>query len=97
MRYTLAITIRTPGADFELAAGFLYTEGVINSRADIQRLSYCVDAQTDGQQRYNIVNVELRADLHPDLRFLERHFYTNSACGVCGKASIEALQRRFFR
>lgn len=95
-RRTLAITMRTPGADFELAAGFLYTEGIINSRADIERLSYCVDVQTDGQQRYNIVNVELRADLHPDLQSLERHFYTTSACGVCGKASIEALQRRGF-
>ncbi len=91
---TLAVTMRTPGADFELAAGFLYSEGVINSKKDIQRMSYCVDESVDGQQRYNIVNVELREELIPDLQPLERHFYTNSACGVCGKASLEALRLR---
>ncbi|MBH8575276.1 formate dehydrogenase accessory sulfurtransferase FdhD [Nostocaceae cyanobacterium CENA369] len=91
---TIAVTMRTPGADFELAAGFLYSEGVINSREDIQRISYCVDESVDGEQRYNIVNVELRQGLIPDLQPLERHFYTNSACGVCGKASLEALRLR---
>lgn len=91
---TVAVTMRTPGADFELAAGFLYNEGVINSREDIQRISYCVDESVDGEQRYNIVNVELRQGLIPDLQSLERHFYTNSACGVCGKASLETLRLR---
>ncbi|MFQ4142583.1 formate dehydrogenase accessory sulfurtransferase FdhD [Chlorogloeopsis sp. ULAP02] len=93
-RRTLAVTMRTPGADFELAAGFLYTEGVISSRQDIQRLSYCVDTEIDGEQLYNIVNVELQADLELDLKPLERHFYTTSACGICGKASLEALRMR---
>ncbi|MDM9382809.1 formate dehydrogenase accessory sulfurtransferase FdhD [Chlorogloeopsis sp. ULAP01] len=93
-RRTLAVTMRTPGADFELAAGFLYTEGVISSRQDIQRLSYCVDPEIDGEQLYNIVNVELQADLELDLQPLERHFYTTSACGVCGKASLETLRIR---
>ncbi|MBD2194448.1 MULTISPECIES: formate dehydrogenase accessory sulfurtransferase FdhD [Calothrix] len=91
---TIAVTMRTPGADFELAAGFLFSEGVINSKKDIQRMSYCVDESIDGQQRQNIVNVELREELIPDLQPLERHFYTNSACGVCGKASLEALHLR---
>ncbi len=91
---TVAITMRTPGADFELTAGFLYTEGVISNRQDIQSLSYCVDTEIDGEQRLNIVNVELREDLHPNLQPLERHFYTSSACGVCGKASLEALRLR---
>lgn len=91
---TLAVTMRTPGADFELAAGFLYGEGVINSKKDVQRMSYCVDESVDGEQRYNIVNIELREGLIPDLQPLERHFYTNSACGVCGKASLEALRLR---
>ncbi|HEY9799097.1 MAG TPA: formate dehydrogenase accessory sulfurtransferase FdhD [Leptolyngbyaceae cyanobacterium] len=91
---TVAVTMRTPGADFELAAGFLYSEGVINCKQDIQRISYCVDKSIDGEQRYNIVNVELRPGLIADLQPLERHFYTNSACGVCGKASIEALRLR---
>ncbi|OUL25105.1 sulfurtransferase FdhD [Nostoc sp. RF31YmG] len=91
---TIAVTMRTPGADFELTAGFLYGEGVINSKQDIQRMSYCVDESVDGEQRYNIVNIELREGLIPDLQPLERHFYTNSACGVCGKASLEALRLR---
>ncbi|KST62161.1 formate dehydrogenase accessory sulfurtransferase FdhD [Mastigocoleus testarum] len=89
---TVAVTMRTPGADFELAAGFLYSEGVVSSREDIQRISYCVDSQVDGSQRYNIVNVTLKEGLIPDLKPLERHFFTTSACGVCGKASIEALK-----
>ncbi|WP_089130255.1 formate dehydrogenase accessory sulfurtransferase FdhD [Tolypothrix sp. NIES-4075] len=87
---TIAVTMRSPGADFELAAGFLYNEGVIYSRKDIQRISYCVE----GEQRYNIVNVALTEGLIPDLQPLERHFYTTSACGVCGKASLEALRLR---
>ncbi|EGJ30715.1 MULTISPECIES: formate dehydrogenase accessory sulfurtransferase FdhD [Moorena] len=91
---TVAVTMRTPGADFELAAGFLYSEGVVRHRDDIQRISYCVDANRDGQQRYNIVNVALREELTPDLQPLERHFFTTSACGICGKASLEALRLR---
>lgn len=93
-RRTVAVTMRTPGADFELAAGFLYGEGVISCREDIQRMSYCVDESVDGEQRYNIVNVELSPGLNPDLQPLERHFYITSACGVCGKASLEALRLR---
>ena len=91
---TVAVTMRTPGADFELAAGFLYGEGVVRSRQDIERISYCVDPNVDGEQRYNIVNVELRQGLNLDLQPLERHFFTTSACGICGKASLEALRLR---
>ncbi|MFN6537953.1 MAG: formate dehydrogenase accessory sulfurtransferase FdhD [Nostoc sp. EkiNYC01] len=91
---SVAVTMRTPGADFELAAGFLYAEGVVSRKEDIQRISYCLDESVDGEQRYNIVNVELRDGLIPDLQPLERHFYTSSACGVCGKASLEALRLR---
>ncbi len=91
---TVAVTMRTPGADFELTAGFLYSEGVVSSREDIDRISYCVDRDVDGEQRYNIVNVKLREGLSPDLPPLERHFFTTSACGVCGKASLEALRLR---
>jgi len=93
-RQTVAVTMRTPGADFELAAGFLYGEGIISSREEIERISYCVDADVDAEQRYNIVNVELRGNREYDLRSLERHFYTTSACGVCGKASLEQLELR---
>ncbi|QIN84796.1 formate dehydrogenase accessory sulfurtransferase FdhD [Rubrobacter tropicus] len=93
-RQTVAVTMRTPGADFELAAGFLYGEGIISSREEVKKISYCVDSDVDAEQRYNIVNVELRGDREYDLRSLERHFYTTSACGVCGKASLEQLELR---
>ncbi len=90
--HTVAVTMRTPGADFELAAGFLFGEGVIGSQEEIRRITYCTDPAIDPDQHFNIVNVELESRSAPDLRALERHFYTTSACGVCGKASIEALR-----
>jgi FdhD protein len=93
-RRTLAVTMRTPGADFELAAGFLYGEGLLTDPKEVRRISYCVDRDVDAEQRYNIVNVELRARQLPDLASLERHFFTSSACGVCGKASLDALRVR---
>ena len=93
-RQTVAVTMRTPGADFELAAGFLYGEGIVSSPEDVKRISYCVDPDVDAEQQYNIVNVELREGRDYDLRTLERHFYTTSACGVCGKASLEQLELR---
>src|ERR687889_735292 len=82
------------GPDFELAAGFLYGEGIISSPDDILKISYCVDPEIDAEQQYNIVNVELRSGREFDLRPLERHFFTTSACGVCGKASLEQLELR---
>src|ERR671916_592262 len=93
-KQTVAVTMRTPGADFELAAGFLYGEGIVSSPDDIRKISYCVDSDLDAEQQYNIVNVELRGGRDYDLRPLERHFYTTSACGVCGKASLEQLELR---
>jgi FdhD protein len=93
-RQTVAVTMRTPGADFELAAGFLYGEGIVSSPEDILKISYCIDPDIDAEQQYNIVNVELRGGRDYDLRPLERHFYTTSACGVCGKASLEQLELR---
>jgi FdhD protein len=93
-KQTVAVTMRTPGADFELAAGFLYGEGIIESPEDVAKISYCLDRDLDAEQQYNIVNVELRGDRGYDLRPLERHFYTTSACGVCGKASLEQLELR---
>jgi FdhD protein len=91
---TVAVTMRTPGNDFELAAGFLHGEGVIGSREDLAQITYCVDPGIDAAQQYNIVNVTLRHDATPDLAPLERHFTISSACGVCGKASLDALQLR---
>jgi FdhD protein len=89
---TVAITMRTPGADFELAAGFLYGEGVIAQAGDIRGISYCVDVPAE--QQYNTVNVDLAAATLPALDALERHFTMTSACGVCGKANLEALRMR---
>jgi len=91
---TVAITMRTPGADFELAAGFLYGEGIVRSGDEIKGISHCDEPDLDEDKRYNIVNVDLRGDALPDLQALERHFYTTSACGVCGKASLESLRIR---
>ena len=87
---TLSITMRTPGHDFELVAGFLLTEGLIRSRADLQGLLYCPDVAKD-EERENVVRAELTPAATPDLPRLERHFYTSSSCGVCGKTSIEAV------
>lgn len=91
---TVAITMRTPGADFELAAGFLYGEGIVRSREEILGISHCPDETLDEDKRGNIVQVDLRQGVLPDLAALERHFYTTSACGVCGKASLESLKIR---
>ena len=92
---TVAVTMRTPGADFELAAGFLYGEGVVGAAADIARLGYCTDPALAGDQRYNVVTATLAPGLDaPDLTGLDRHFFASSACGVCGKASLDGLRRR---
>jgi FdhD protein len=93
-RKTVAITMRTPGADFELAAGFLHGEGVLATRDDLRKIAYCTDRDLREEQRYNTVTVELSAAELPILASLERHFLTSSACGVCGKASLEALVDR---
>jgi FdhD protein len=88
---SISITMRTPGDDFELAAGFLYTEGIITSAEQIARITHC-DFPAPGTELYNAVQVELQPDLSVDLQRLERHFYTSSSCGVCGKTSIAALR-----
>jgi FdhD protein len=88
---TLAITMRTPGNDFELAAGFVRAEGIVRERDELRGLSYCIDPAIDEEQRYNIVNVALAARELPDLARFERHFAMNSSCGICGRANIEAL------
>jgi len=93
-RRDVAVTMRTPGNDFELAAGFLFSEGIIRSRSDLDNVSYCIDREIDPEQRYNIVNVELHGDAVPELERLERHFAIGSACGVCGKARLEGLKMR---
>jgi FdhD protein len=90
--HTAAVTMRTPGNDFELATGWLFAEGMLTNRSEVAKLAYCVDRGLGEEQLYNIVNVHLRAERPLELRSLERHFFTTSACGVCGKAGIEQLQ-----
>lgn len=91
---TVAVTMRTPGSDFELAAGFLFAEGVVQRRERIVQISYCKDRDLPPEQLYNIVIVELDAASRLDLAPLQRHFHMTSACGVCGKANLEALSLR---
>ena len=88
---SLAVTMRTPGADFELAAGFLFSEGVIADKSALASITYCVDQDLGEGQQYNVVNVRLRAESLPDLPSMERHFTVNSACGVCGKTHLDAV------
>jgi FdhD protein len=88
---TIAITMRTPGDDYELAAGFLYNEGILQTKSDLVQMTYCVDG---GQQEYNALRVQLRADSLPALPQLERHFFTTSACGVCGATMLDDLSAR---
>ena len=88
----LAITMRTPGDDFALAAGFLVSEGVLGSAADVRNIVYCAGAKDDGTNTYNVVDVQLAPGVPvPDIT-LERNVYTTSSCGLCGKASLDAVR-----
>ncbi|GGW24643.1 formate dehydrogenase accessory sulfurtransferase FdhD [Streptomyces xantholiticus] len=88
----LAITMRTPGDDFALAAGFLVSEGVIHSASQVRSIVYCAGATEDGSNTYNVVDVALAPGVAvPDIT-LERNVYTTSSCGLCGKASLEAVR-----
>jgi FdhD protein len=109
--HPIAVTMRTPGSDFELAAGFLYSEGIIDSGAAVKTIRYCLEGDGDqpfniaktrhpdrvvgagrsvGQQ-YNVVTVHLAAGCGFDPASVQRNFYMTSSCGVCGKASIDAV------
>ena len=88
---TIAITMRTPGNDYELAAGFLYNEGIIHTKTEVANMTYCVDGN---QQEYNSLRIQLEADSLPKLNQLERHFFTNSACGVCGSTMLDDISER---
>ncbi|MFC4465441.1 formate dehydrogenase accessory sulfurtransferase FdhD [Streptomyces xiangluensis] len=88
----LAITMRTPGDDFALAAGFLVSEGVLGDQQELQNIVYCAGATVDGSNTYNIVDVKTASGVViPDIT-LERNVYTTSSCGLCGKASLDAVR-----
>lgn len=86
----IAVTMRTPGHDLELAAGFLQGEGLLSSPQSIQKIDWCAHVRKP-EEHGNVVKVDLQPGILPDLSRMERNFYTSSSCGVCGKASIEAL------
>ena len=86
---SISITMRTPGSDEELAAGFLLTEGIIAGPAELEAIGPCGPPAANGL--INVVRVDLAPGVEVDLARLERHFYTSSSCGVCGKASLEAV------
>jgi len=88
----IAITMRTPGHDFELATGFLLAEGIIETRQHILKMKHVPTLHPSSKR--NIILIELNPATGFELKKLERHFYTSAACGVCGKTSIEAVWTR---
>jgi len=101
---SISVTMRTPGNDFDLAAGFLMTEGVIRDANDIEQITYAGDSFSEGTlspqamdvlklgSKQNIVRVDLAAEVTVNLGSLQRNFYTTSSCGICGKASLLTLR-----
>ncbi|OBH97486.1 formate dehydrogenase accessory sulfurtransferase FdhD [Mycobacterium sp. E2733] len=87
----VTVTMRTPGADFELAQGFLLTEGIIAGRDDVLTIRYCGGA-VEGANTYNVLDVTLAAGVAVPALDVTRNFYTTSSCGVCGKASLDAVR-----
>jgi FdhD protein len=92
--HALAVTMRTPGHDVELAHGFLLTEGVICAAADVATARYCDSMDDQGRNTYNVLDVALAPGVPPPATGVERNFYTTSSCGVCGKASLDAVRQR---
>jgi FdhD protein len=90
----LAVTMRTPGDDVELAHGFLLTEGVITAAADVASARWCDSVDESGANTYNVLDVALAPGVAPPEAGVERNFYTTSSCGVCGKASLDAVKLR---
>jgi len=88
----LAVTMRTPGHDVELAHGFLLSEGVIRERSDISAARYCDGTDDSGRNTYNVLDIALAPGIAPPQIGVERNFYTTSSCGVCGKAALDAVR-----
>jgi FdhD protein len=89
---SLVVTMRTPGHDFDLAAGFLVSEGVITLGEHFNAARYCAGVNDEGQNTYNVLDVTLAPGVAAPDPSLERSFYTTSSCGLCGKASIDAVR-----
>ncbi|HJQ47427.1 MAG TPA: formate dehydrogenase accessory sulfurtransferase FdhD [Amycolatopsis sp.] len=89
---SLAVTMRTPGHDVELSHGFLLSEGVIGSAADVSTARYCNSVDDQGRNTYNVLDIALADGVPPPATGVERNFYTTSSCGVCGKAALDAVR-----
>jgi FdhD protein len=89
-REPVAVVMRTPCDDFDLVAGFLYTEGIVQRPEDIGALSYCASAEPPNER--NVVEVHLAPEITVDWQRLKRNLYASSSCGICGKASIDAVR-----
>jgi FdhD protein len=89
---SLSITMRTPGHDFDLAAGFLVSEGVVAHAGEIAAIRYCAGVNDDGENTFNVLDVTLARGVAAPDPSLERNFYMTSSCGLCGKASIDAVR-----
>ncbi|WP_218222129.1 formate dehydrogenase accessory sulfurtransferase FdhD [Nesterenkonia sp. Act20] len=90
---SFTVTMRTPGHDFELAAGFLVAEGIISTRDDLRSLRYCAGTDELGNQTYNVIDAELDTPVPLATRLQARNVLTTSACGICGTTSIDAVEK----
>ncbi|MEU0492246.1 formate dehydrogenase accessory sulfurtransferase FdhD [Nocardiopsis sp. NPDC006139] len=90
----LSVTMRTPGNDFDLAAGFLVGEGVVSEGPQVTAIRYCAGATEDGSNTYNVLDVSLAPGVPLPDTSLERNFYTTSSCGLCGKAGLDAVRTK---
>ncbi|AXB42097.1 formate dehydrogenase accessory sulfurtransferase FdhD [Amycolatopsis albispora] len=88
----LSVTMRTPGHDFDLAAGFLVSEGVVSAADEVSAITYCAGATNDGSNTYNVLDVRLSPGVDLPEFSLDRNVYMSSSCGVCGKASLDAVR-----
>jgi FdhD protein len=87
---SLSVTMRTPGHDEDLALGFLLTEGIVGDSSAVLSLKHCTDGGRQAAE--NVIRIELHPRVEVPWERLERHFYVSSSCGVCGKASLEAVE-----
>lgn len=90
---SFSVTMRTPGDDFDLVAGFLVSEGIVWEPGQLLSLRYCAGVDDNGEQTFNVVEAQLRPDVQLPDTTMERHIYTSSSCGICGTASIDAVRK----
>lgn len=90
---SFSVTMRSPGDDFDLVAGFLVSEGVIWSPEQLASMRFCAGTDEQGLQTFNVIDAELSPGTAPPDLSLERHVYTSSSCGICGTASIDAVHK----